>query len=274
VLIDIKVNDIPAKMLLETGMQTPHFDSTFVFSNLTDFNISHGINYAISTVYGRRQIKDAINTPFTFTYGNDTANFIKGRALVLDLKNYFGVSTDIMAPVTYLLKDNILFMDIKNGYIDVKIQRDSLAILTQGYTVHKLEGNTVEYFSILDTLNIYINGEVLKIGGKFTIDFGNRYSIILLENYLPKNFINTIPNIHIEDIHSFNDDKRARKIFSPDSISFANIKLPVYNKEIYVYSFGELSERPGIIGIDFLKDYKVIIDFKGKNLYLKPNETK
>ena len=272
ILMEIKVNNVPAKVLLETAMQGMLFDSTFVFSNIDSLKFSLvKDNYALPTVHGAIPLNYRIKSKFTVTCGNEKKEEW-GAIHVCDLKKHLGAKLDMMTPVFHFLKDNILLLDIKNGYVNVNILQDSLSMHTQEYFMYKLVGKQAEYFNIIDTLSFYIDGEVLKTGGNLIIDLGNPFSISLVENYLPKTFIDGIKNLNITDIESVDNERRTKKTFYTDSISFTNLKVTSYNEEIFIYKLSRAREQLGTLGIDFLKDYIVIFDFKDKKMYLKPHE--
>jgi hypothetical protein len=270
IIVEAKINGISATILLLTQTDNFALDSVFVVSNQNSLKMTIEKKTKKVCRNGRCSVRsiNTVKAPTTLTLGSETRKSNEE----INIHNLMDISTetkiDMEVPLFKLLKDNILLIDIANNFIKTDITRNTLPHFVEDFTVSKIDIND-DIFFILDSSSIFIQKETLSKQGGLFINLDFPRSIIFKENYInsPKN--HKPGNVYNSYLYY---NKQEKEIIHVDSIVFSNLNMKISDYDIFVHKPERISNILGVLGLDFFSQYCPIIDFNGKNIYLKAHK--
>ena len=181
-------------------------------------------------------------------------------------------------------KSYLIGLDNMNQYRYLSINYDSLRLQQlpdssiidhSGAKVFDYELNTGVLF-IEVPIAYYRHGKEFKNKYKFLVDTGWTNGLAITDP--PKEFDEFIHSLDYRYRYmNENDNKKDNLLFELDSIDFAGYKMDDIHG-LYVYSRSlkdyHKNNAIGIIGLEILKEFNTIIDFKDQQLILKPTTNK
>ncbi|MCV2487258.1 PDZ domain-containing protein [Flavobacterium sp. SH_e] len=266
VFIPIKVNGVELNFLLDSGVE-----ETILFSmeekQEVSFNNVEKIKLrglgSEEEIEGLKSTKNILETHGLIS--NDHMVFI-----ILDQS--FNLSSHIGIPVNGIIGHKFF----KNNYVEINYQKKRIVVHAQSNTFQeKLDKKfkaipiTIERSKPYLVTKATVNNQ--EISAKLLIDVGNSDAFWIFENnkiklpdknfpdFLGKGFSGDIEG-HRAKIDEFSIDefKFKKPIVSfPDSVSIRNVKM--------------VPDRIGSVGGEVLKRFTVVLDYKGKKMYLKKN---
>lgn len=266
-LIETKINNVPATMLL-VSLLTNNFtlDSAFVLSNIDSlkFIITKKSKWLCRGGLCSTKLVSTVNPPVFVGIGNEIREI--NEPMDLFYLNRTTPKIDIEAPISKILKDHILLIDVANNYLRVDISQDSLPYFIEGFEIFDAvaDGNS---FAIFDSLVIYNQGNIQNDKGILIIDFKSPFSFLLYEHEL-----SDMPAKKMRIHYTSDLENKNRIAFHVDSICFSKLNKKILNEEILIKKQAKSYGYLGILGLDFFKPYCAIFDFKGQKLYLKLQE--
>lgn len=274
IIIRAVMNDsIEITLLLDTGAQVPIFDSSFIAQNKDRLCVLTKPAHAIvESPSGLFNITDRITESIKLKAFDENEEF-RGALMVANIKK-LNLGTDAIFPAYLFFKDRILMIDLKNHYLRI-LSQDTLSILKSRYIRFPLKGTQYSYFSI--SANIFTSKAPdlpVNISGDLQIDLGAPGFLYLFKRQKEVNttFSTTSKSLKIKTL-AFNmtdtvysEALVTDQLHLADTLSFRNARITLLNQFINIDS-----TQIGLLGNEFLRKFTVIIDYKNKLLYLRPN---
>jgi len=274
IIIRAVMNDsTEISLLLDTGAQAPVFDSSFVAQNKDRLGIvtkpAHAI---IESPSGLLNITQRINGSIRLNAFSENKEF-RGALMIANIKK-LNLGVNAIFPAYLLLEDKIVMIDLNGQYIRI-LSQDTLNNLKSHYVCFPLKGSQYTFFSI--SSKIFIDKAPnfpVNISGDLQIDIGAPGFLYLFKRHKIVNaaFAPAIKSLKIKTL-SFNGIDTiyseaivADQLRLSDTLSFRNAKISLLNQFINVDP-----TQIGLLGNEFLRKFMVIIDYKNKQLYLRPN---
>lgn len=260
-------------LLLDTGAQVPTFDSTFIAQNKDRLGITIKPTHAIvESPSGLFNITDRITGSIKLKAFAENEEF-RGTLMIANIKK-LNFGADAIFPAYLFFKDKAVMINLKDQYIRI-ISQDTLNSLKSQYIRFPLKGTPYTYFSISSkifagkALNLPVN-----ITGDLQIDLGAPGFLYLFKSQKLVNtvFTPTTKSLKIKTL-AFNmiDTVCSEALVTDqlqlsDTLSFRNAKVTLLNQFINIDT-----TQIGLLGNEFLRKFTVIIDYRNKQLYLRPN---
>lgn len=196
-------------------------------------------------------------------------------------------STEIeMAIISVSNSEAMMFgLGNRNGYRywSVDYDRMMLSILADSTRVDTVGAMVWGFEPVLSQvilnipMTIYCGGKSLTVNHKWLLDTGTPYSMLITNpDSRISDFVGKIPHIKIYDHGTeFFDNKRLQYKFYLDSIAFGDAgSLTKHSGVVVDEGWHDMMQQfgcMGTIGMDLLKHYNMIIDFKQNRIILRPH---
>jgi len=274
IIIKAVMNDsTEINLLLDTGAQMPTFDSSFIAQNKDRLGIVTKPAHAIvESPSGLFYITDRITGSIKLKAFAENEEF-RGALMIANIKK-LNLGADAIFPVYLFFKDKTVMINLKDQYIRI-LSQDTLNNLKRQYISFPLKGTQYTYFSISSKIfadkvpNLPVN-----ITGDLQIDLGAPGFLYLFKSQKVVNnaFPPTTKSLKIKTL-SFNmidtvcsESLVTDQLQLSDTLSFRNARITLLNQFINVDP-----TQIGLLGNEFLSKFTVIIDYRNKQLYLRPN---
>lgn len=260
-------------LLLDTGAQEPTFDSSFIAQNKDRLGIVTKPAHAIvESPSGLFNITERITGSIKLKAFDENEEF-RGALMIANIKK-LNLGADAIFPAYLFFKDKIVMIDLKNQYLRI-LSQDTLNNLKSQYINFPLKGTQYTYFSIsAKILTTKAPDLPVNITGDLQIDLGAPGFLYLFKSRKLVNtaFSTTTKSLKIKTL-AFNmiDTVYSEALVTDqlqlsDTLSFRNARITLLNQFINVDP-----TQIGLLGNEFLRKFTVIIDYKNKQLYLRPN---
>lgn len=266
IFIPIKVNGVELNFLLDSGVE-----ETILFSmeDKQEVSFNNVEKIKLRGLGSEEEIEGLKSTNNILTsHGLKSQNHL----LYIILDQTFNLSSHIGIPVNGIIG----YKFFKNNIVEINYQRKKITIHSNNEEVRKKLGKKIKSIPItIEKSKPYIEAVAVvdsqDIPAKLLIDIGNSDSFWVFENNkikLPKkNFPDFLGKGFSGDIegHRAKIEKFSLADFSfknpivsfPDSSSIKNVRM--------------VPGRIGSVGGEILKRFTVVLDYAGRNLYLKKN---
>ncbi|MBP1222824.1 PDZ domain-containing protein [Flavobacterium sp. 1355] len=266
IFIPIKVNGVELNFLLDSGVE-----ETILFSmeDKQEVSFNNVEKIKLRGLGSEEEIEGLKSTNNVLTsHGLKSQNHL----LYIILDQTFNLSSHIGIPVNGIIG----YKFFKNNIVEINYQRKKITIHSNNEEVRKKLGKKFKSIPItIEKSKPYIEAVAVvdsqNIPAKLLIDIGNSDSFWVFENNkikLPKkNFPDFLGKGFSGDIegHRAKIEKFSLADFSfknpivsfPDSSSIKNVRM--------------VPGRIGSVGGEILKRFTVVLDYAGRNLYLKKN---
>jgi hypothetical protein len=266
IFIPIKVNGVELNFLLDSGVE-----ETILFSmeDKQEVSFNNVEKIKLRGLGSEEEIEGLKSTNNVLTsHGLKSQNHL----LYIILDQTFNLSSHIGIPVNGIIGHKFF----KNNVVEINYQRKKITIHSNNEQVRKKLGKKFTSIPItIEKSKPYIEAVAVvdsqEIPAKLLIDIGNSDSFWVFENnkiklpkknfpdFLGKGFSGDIEG-HRAKIEKFSlaDFNFKNPIVSfPDSSSIKNVRM--------------VPGRIGSVGGEILKRFTLVLDYAGKNLYLKKN---
>lgn len=266
IFIPIKVNGVELNFLLDSGVE-----ETILFSmeDKQEVSFNNVEKIKLRGLGSEEEIEGLKSTNNVLTsHGLKSQNHL----LYIILDQTFNLSSHIGIPVNGIIG----YKFFKNNIVEINYQRKKITIHSNNEEVRKKLGKKFKSIPItIEKSKPYIEAVAVvdsqNIPAKLLIDIGNSDSFWVFENnkiklpkknfpdFLGKGFSGDIEG-HRAKIEKFSlaDFGFKNPIVSfPDSSSIKNVRM--------------VPGRIGSVGGEILKRFTVVLDYAGRNLYLKKN---
>ena len=273
IIIQAKMNDsVAISLLLDTGVQGPFLDSTFIAENRDRLGIkTKPFDGFAPSPSGLLKITQKITGTIKLNVFsvNDT---VRGTWMIADnIRSSLGA--DAIFPANLLFKDKIVLIDLKNQYLRI-LSQDSLNNMKRHFVSFPLNGNQFSYFTISSKIWIdKLAGHPVNMAGEMQIDLGapgflylfkcQKYVSAVLPPDIKTHKIKTLA-FNMKDT-VFREAIIADQLRLSDAWSFRNAKITLIDQFI-----NQDPAQIGLLGNDFLRKFIVIFDYMNKQLYLRP----
>lgn len=275
IIVQAMMNDsTKISLLMDTGAQQPVFDSTFIANNKDKLNVitksAHGI---IQSPSGLLYITERITGSITLNAFGEDKKF-RGALTIANLKE-LNLEADAIFPAYLLLEDKIVMIDLWGNYIRI-LPDDTLNILKSQYINFPLKGTQFTYFSISTSIVLEkAPNPPVTIEGDLQIDLGAPGFLYLFKRHEKVNTVFT-PALKLLNIQSLAFSRKdtitseaftANRLTLSDSLTFSDARINLIHQFINIDT-----TQIGLVGNEFLYKFNVILDYKHKQLYLRPNK--
>lgn len=260
-------------LLLDTGAQQPTFDSSFIQQNKERLGIVTKPAHAIvETPSGLFNITDQIIGSIRLKAFSENEVF-RGALMIANVKK-LNLGVDGIFPAYLFFKDKAVMINLRDQYVRI-LSQDTLDNLKSRYIRFPLNGSQYSYFSISSKIYAEKSPEMpVSITGDLQIDLGAPGFLYLFKSQEVVNSAFGISgrSLKIKTLSFNSEDTVSSEAFVSDQLkfsdvlSFKNARVTLLNQFINVDP-----EQIGIIGNEFLRKFTVIIDYRDKQLFLRPN---
>jgi hypothetical protein len=266
IFIPIKVNGVELNFLLDSGVE-----ETILFSmeDKQEVSFNNVEKIKLRGLGSEEEIEGLKSTNNVLTsHGLKSQNHL----LYIILDQTFNLSSHIGIPVNGIIGHKFF----KNNVVEINYQRKKITIHSNNEQVRKKLGKKFTSIPItIEKSKPYIEAVAVvdsqEIPAKLLIDIGNSDSFWVFENnkiklpkknfpdFLGKGFSGDIEGhrAKIEKFSLANFDFKNPIVSFPDSSSIKNVRM--------------VPGRIGSVGGEILKRFTLVLDYAGKNLYLKKN---
>jgi len=273
IIVQAKMNDsVTIALLLDTGVQGPSFDSSFIAENRNRLGINtkpfHGFEASPS---GLLKITQKISGTIKLNVFSENNEF-RGALMIADnIRSSLGA--DAIFPAYLLFKDKIVLIDLKNQYLRI-LSQDSLNNMKRHFVSFPLNGNQFSYFTVSSKIWIdKLAGHPVNLDGEMQIDIGapgflylfkcQKYVSAVLPPDIKTHKIKTLA-FNMKDT-VFSEAIITDELRLSETWSFRNAKITLVDQFV-----NQDPSQIGLLGNDFLRKFIVIIDYRNKQLYLRP----
>jgi hypothetical protein len=273
IIVQAKMNDsVAISLLLDTGVQEPDFDSSFIAENKDRLGIKtkpfHGFGVSPS---GLLKFTQKITGTIKLNAFCENKEF-QGALMIADsIRSSLGA--DAIFPAYLLFEDKIVLIDLKNQYLRI-LSQDSLNDLKRHFVSFPLNGNQYSFFTVSSKICIdKLAGHTVNLEGEMEIDIGAPGFLYLFKCQKAVSAI-LPPDIKTHKIKSlafnnkdtsFSEAIVADQLRLSDTWSFRNAKITLIDQFINLDP-----AQIGLLGNSFLRKFIVILDYRNKQLYLRP----
>jgi hypothetical protein len=183
------------------------------------------------------------------------------------------LGADAIFPAYLLFEDKIVLIDLKNQYLRI-LSQDSLNDLKRHFVSFPLNGNQYSFFTVSSKICIdKLAGHTVNLEGEMEIDIGAPGFLYLFKCQKAVSAI-LPPDIKTHKIKSlafnnkdtsFSEAIVADQLRLSDTWSFRNAKITLIDQFINLDP-----AQIGLLGNSFLRKFIVILDYRNKQLYLRP----
>jgi len=266
IFIPIKVNGVELNFLLDSGVE-----ETILFSmeDKQEVSFNNVEKIKLRGLGSEEEIEGLKSTNNVLTsHGLKSQNHL----LYIILDQTFNLSSHIGIPVNGIIGHKFF----KNNVVEINYQRKKITIHSNNEQVRKKLGKKFTSIPItIEKSKPYIEAVAVvdsrEIPAKLLIDIGNSDSFWVFENnkiklpkknfpdFLGKGFSGDIEGhrAKIEKFSLADFDFKNPIVSFPDSSSIKNVRM--------------VPGRIGSVGGEILKRFTLVLDYAGKNLYLKKN---
>lgn len=266
IFIPIKVNGVELNFLLDSGVE-----ETILFSmeDKQEVSFNNVEKIKLRGLGSEEEIEGLKSTNNVLTsHGLKSQNHL----LYIILDQTFNLSSHIGIPVNGIIGHKFF----KNNVVEINYQRKKITIHSNNEQVRKKLGKKFKSIPItIEKSKPYIEAVAVvdsrEIPAKLLIDIGNSDSFWVFENnkiklpkknfpdFLGKGFSGDIEGhrAKIEKFSLADFDFKNPIVSFPDSSSIKNVRM--------------VPGRIGSVGGEILKRFTLVLDYAGKNLYLKKN---
>lgn len=273
IIIQAKMNDsVAISLLLDTGVQEPDFDSSFIAENRDRLGIKtkpfHGFGLSPS---GLLKITQRITGSINLNAFSENKEFHGALMITNSIRSSLGA--DAIFPAYLFFEDKIVLIDLKNQYLRI-LSQDTLNDLKRHFVSFPLNGNQYSFFTVSSKILIdKLAGHSVNLDGEMEIDIGAPGFLYLFKS---QKYISAIlpPDIKTHKIKTlafnmkdtvFSEAIIADQLRLSDTWSFQNAKITLVDQFVNLDP-----AQIGLLGNDFLRKFIVIIDYRNKQLYLRP----
>ena len=267
------MNDsVEISLLLDTGAQAPLFDSSFIAENKDRLDLKiksyHG---AMESPSGIFRISQKITGTIKLNAISENKDFNGYLPIADRIKSTLGA--DALFPAYLFFEDKIVLIDLKNQYLRI-LSQDTLNDLKSHFVSFPLNGNQYSFFTVSSKILMdKPAGHPVNLDGEMEIDIGapgflylfkcQKYVSAVLPPDIKTHKIKTLA-FNMKDT-VFSEAIIAYQLRLSDTWSFRNAKITLIDQFVNLDP-----AQIGLLGNDFLRKFIVIIDYRNKQLYLRP----
>jgi|GEM_PF-4445388 hypothetical protein len=274
IIIRAVMNDsTEINLLLDTGAQEPTFDSSFIAQNKDRLGIVTKPAHAIvETPSGLFNITDRITGTIKLKALAVNEEF-RGALMIANIKK-LNLGADAIFPAYLFFNDKIVMIDLKGQYIRI-LSQDTLSELKSQYVSFPLKGTQYTYFSISSKIFAEKAPDLpVNITGDLQIDLGAPGFLYLFKSkasvktaFTPATKSLTIKTLAFNMTDTvYSEALVTDQLQLSDTLGFMKAKITLLNQFINIDP-----TQIGLLGNEFLRKFTVIIDYRNKQLYLRPN---
>jgi len=275
IIVQATMNDsVEISLILDTGAQFPFFDSTFITKNENKLKIiKKPANYKLQTMNGMISINSRIGGKIRLKVFNET--FTEDGALMIADLRHVVFGADAVIPAYTYFENKIVLIDLQHQYLRI-LSQDTLNNLKKKFLSFPMLGNQFSYFTVASDLDMVINKTMnIKTKGELIIDLGAPGLLYLFKNH--KSVGSAIPAqlkpLKVKYAPFQGNDTTIQDQIFTDNLSLLNA-FNFQNARVVLSAHNDQSlnhaNRIGLLGNEFLRKFIVIIDYKNKQLYLRP----
>jgi len=265
VLVQGTIENIPARLLLDTGAEDLLLDSLFKSNSRLDYE--HFFPASITGIGNSSQKIIIITDPVRIGLGSDT--FRATPVPVLNIKPIGGDIIDGLLGKAFF-SDAVLELDYDQRYINILPDLDSFDLASYQKVGIRRTGN----FCCAPVTIRISEREVIR--GDFILDTGSPTSTIASSTA----FQNKLDSVVEEKVRYYTEyggigGESSSFEFITEAVSLADFVLTDVNMSFSLDEEGVLSEGDylGIIGNNILDRFDLLFDFENNYLYLRPNSS-
>lgn len=273
IIIQAKMNDsVAISLFLDTGVQEPDFDSSFIAENRDQLGIkTKPFRGFLASPSGLLKITQRITGSIKLNAFSENKEF-HGTLMIADsIRSSLGA--DAIFPAYLFFEDKIVLIDLKNQYLRI-LSQDTLNDLKRHFVSFPLNGNQYSFFTVSSKIWIdKLAGHPVNLDGEMEIDIGapgflylfkcQKYVSAVLPPDIKTHKIKTLA-FNMKDT-VFSEAIIADQLRLSDTWSFRNAKITLVDQFVNLDP-----AQIGLLGNDFLRKFIVIIDYRNKQLYLRP----
>jgi PDZ domain len=273
IIVQAKMNDsVEISLLLDTGVQAPLFDSSFVAENKDRLDLKikpyHG---AMESPSGIFRISQKITGTIKLNAISENKDFSGYLPIADRIKSTLGA--DAVFPAYLLFENKIVLIDLKDQYFRI-LSQDTLNDLKRHFVSFPLKGSQYSFFTISSKISTDKPADhTVTLDGDLEIDIGAPGFLYLFkcQKYVASVFPPDIKTHKIKTLAFNMKDSVYSYAFVVDRLrlsdtwSFWNAKITLLDQFVNLDP-----TQIGLLGNDFLSKFIVIIDYMNKQLYLRP----
>lgn len=247
IIVNFEIDNVKCLFVYDTGANGIDLDSTFVSNN-------------------KINLKDILRKGLTYS-SNRFSKTVK-YSVARDWYKYTGDLNQGILGGSFF-EDYLIEIDYKNQLINLYNPDYVIDTDYQKLNVKKIKNNLNFYNFFTTRLTLKLANNKI-INGDFLIDTGSSRNITLINQDLRskcKNLNIVKVTANNASAHGFNKSE----YFQCPAIEFNNVNYDslIIDNNVDIKKSNELSNYIGILGGKFLKNFKILIDYKNSNIYIK-----